>query len=48
MILLHSQYTITICVIKKIEKLKEIDFPSSNKHQKNVNCIEYIYNYKLN
>ena len=28
---------------KKIEKLKEIDFPSSNKYQKNVICIEYIF-----
>ena len=33
-----------LCVTtKKIEKLKEIDFPSSNKYQKNVNCSEYIF-----
>lgn len=33
-----------ICVMtKKVDKLKEIDFPSSNKYQKYVNCSEYIF-----
>ena len=33
-----------LCVItKQVEKLKEIDFPSSNKYQKNINCNEYIF-----
>lgn len=33
-----------VCLMtQKIEKLKEIDFPSSNKYQKYIKCIEYIF-----
>ena len=35
----------SICMItERVEKLKEIDFPSCKEYQQNVNCMEYTFN----